>query len=674
MPQQLSQEKIRRMITGGSGGSGGGGSFDPSSMAGMASQAWVEQNYLSKAFFSQLFKAFKPGASTSDPDEEVVPNTIDEHITNIKAMFGLWTEQYLSALGQNSGGGGGGVTLNEPLESINGSGMSAPGATEDGKTIVWDNTQQKWKYGAAGGGGGGGTVTSITAGTGLAGGTITTSGTIALSTETQTNIGYGVTAYGWGNHATEGYLKSVAFSDLTSHPTTLSGYGITDAYTKTEADAKYMTIAAFENLFNALNSSNNKVSHPYSSGVASIKALVGLWTEQYLSALGQNSGGGGGVTLNEPLASINSAGLGTPTATGQVITWNGSQWIYSIPGGGGGGGTGTVTSITAGTGLSGGTITTMGTIALSTETQTNIGYGVTAYGWGNHANAGYLTSVSFSDLTSHPTTLSGYGITDAKIQNGTITLGSNSITPLTSFTETDPTVPSWAKASTKPSYSFSEITGTIASSQLPTLYWANVEVSSSSSDTTEPKMKSLHLYGTSQFGVGGKLKFGDGDYVYLAEEADDKLTIKGNKGIFLMPGSSYYVGIGTDSPLHKLDVAGDINATLDITTAQAVNARNIELSFTSPFIDFHHASSSADYTSRLITTDPGTLNLQSKTSGGTDKLSGFVVGANYDGSFIQIGNIKIVYDSSNNALKIIKSDGTAANLYATGGVAALGTT
>ena len=811
MPQQLSQEKIRRMVGSGGGSVGGGSSFDPSSMAGMASQAWVEQNYLSKAFFSQLFKAFKPGASTSDPDEEVMPNTIDEHITNIKAMFGLWTEQYLSALGQNSGGGGGGVTLNEPLESINGSGMSAPGATEDGKTIVWDNTQQKWKYGAAGGGGGGGTVTSITAGTGLAGGTITTSGTIGLSEETVTAIGKGVTAYNWGNHAQAGYLTSVSFSDLTSHPTTLSGYGITDAYTKTEADAKYMTIAAFENLFNALNSSGNKVSHPYSSGVASIKALVGLWTEQYLSALGQNSGGGG-VTLNEPLSSINTAGLGTPTATGQVITWNGSQWIYSIPGGGGGGtvtsitagtglaggtittsgtiglseetvtaigkgvtaynwgnhaqagyltsvsfsdltshpttlsgygitdaytkteadakymtiaafenlfnalnssgnkvshpyssgvasikalvglwteqylsalgqnsggggggGTGTVTSITAGTGLSGGTITTMGTIALSTETQTNIGYGVTAYGWGNHANAGYLTSVSFSDLTSHPTTLSGYGITDAYISSGTIYLGSNSITPLTSFTETDPTVPAWAKASSKPSYSFSEITGTIASSQLPTLYWANVQVSSTSSDTTEPKMKSLHLYGTDQFGVGGLLKFGDGSYVYLTEEVDDKLTIYASKGIFLMTGSSYYVGVGTDSPAHKLDVVGDINATLDITTAQAVNARNIELSFTSPFIDFHHASSSADYTSRLITTDYGTLNLQSKTSGGTDKLSGFVVGANYDGSFIQIGNIKIVYDSSNNALKIIKSDGTAANLYATGGVAALGT-
>ena len=665
MPQQLSQEKIRRMITGGSGGSGGGGSFDPSSMAGMASQAWVEQNYLSKAFFSQLFKAFKPGASTSDPDEEVVPNTIDEHITNIKAMFGLWTEQYLSALGQNSGGGGGGVTLNEPLESINGSGMSAPGATEDGKTIVWDNTQQKWKYGSAGGGGGSTAWSDITG-------------------KPTTIDGYGITDAKIQNgtiYLGSNSITPLVASDIADMATktwvTSQGYAVaSNVYTKTEADAKYMTIAAFENLFNALNSGGNKVSHPYSSGVASIKALVGLWTEQYLSALGQNSGGGGGVTLNEPLASINTAGLGMPTVTGQVITWNGSQWIYSIPGGGGGGGTGTVTSITAGTGLSGGTITTMGTIALSTETQTNIGYGVTAYGWGNHANAGYLTSVSFSDLTSHPTTLSGYGITDAKIQNGTITLGSNSITPLTSFTETDPTVPAWAKASTKPSYSFSEITGTIASSQLPTLYWANVEVSSSSSDTTEPKMKSLHLYGSGQFGVGGLLKFGDGSddgYVYLKEVSDDKLTIYGKSGIYMMGGTSFKVGIGTNSPAKVLDVVGDINATLDITTAQAVNARNIELSFTSPFIDFHHASSSADYTSRLITTDYGTLNLQSKTSGGTDKLSGFVVGANYDGSFIQIGNIKIVYDSTNNALKIIKSDGTAANLYATGGVAALQT-
>jgi len=36
-------------------------------------------------------------------------------------------------------------------------------------------------------------------------------------------------------------------------------------------------------------------------------------------------------------------------------------------------------------------------------------------------------------------------------------LGGNSITPLTSFTETDPTVPSWAKAASKPTYTAAEV-------------------------------------------------------------------------------------------------------------------------------------------------------------------------------------------------------------------------
>ena len=42
------------------------------------------------------------------------------------------------------------------------------------------------------------------------------------------------------------------------------------------------------------------------------------------------------------------------------------------------------------------------------------------------------SSVAWSGVSSKPTTLSGYGITDAKIASGVITLGSNTITPLTS--------------------------------------------------------------------------------------------------------------------------------------------------------------------------------------------------------------------------------------------------
>ena len=54
------------------------------------------------------------------------------------------------------------------------------------------------------------------------------------------------------------------------------------------------------------------------------------------------------------------------------------------------------------------------------------------------AKAQNKPSYNFSEIGSKPTTIAGYGITDAKISNGTITLGGNTITPLTSFTESDP--------------------------------------------------------------------------------------------------------------------------------------------------------------------------------------------------------------------------------------------
>ena len=51
------------------------------------------------------------------------------------------------------------------------------------------------------------------------------------------------------------------------------------------------------------------------------------------------------------------------------------------------------------------------------------------YSW---AKAASKPSYNFSEIGSKPTTISGYGITDAKISNGVITLGSNTITPITS--------------------------------------------------------------------------------------------------------------------------------------------------------------------------------------------------------------------------------------------------
>lgn len=53
------------------------------------------------------------------------------------------------------------------------------------------------------------------------------------------------------------------------------------------------------------------------------------------------------------------------------------------------------------------------------------------------ADARYLQELSFEGLKNKPTTLAGFGITDAKIQGGTVVLGNKSITPLTEHQSLD---------------------------------------------------------------------------------------------------------------------------------------------------------------------------------------------------------------------------------------------
>jgi hypothetical protein len=62
--------------------------------------------------------------------------------------------------------------------------------------------------------------------------------------------------------------------------------------------------------------------------------------------------------------------------------------------------TGTVTKVTAGTGLSGGDITTSGSISISSTYQTYITNGNTAHSWGNHASAGYIKGITKSMVTT----------------------------------------------------------------------------------------------------------------------------------------------------------------------------------------------------------------------------------------------------------------------------------
>ena len=300
--------------------------------------------------------------------------------------------------------------------------------------------------------------------------------------------------------------------------------------TEVWVNKNFLSIEFFSKLFKAYNGNTEVTPNDTETTITNIKAMFGFWTEQYISALGQNSsGGGGGATALTELVDVD---ISNPT-NGQVLKYNSST-----------------------------------------------------HKWYNGTDEG-ITSLAWSQITNKPTTISGYGITDAYISNGTIHIGSNSITPLTSFIESDPTVPAWAKAASKPSYNFNEIGGSLTFSQLPTMYWADVAVSNSSNNNTSPQFGNLRLRpGSASY--GSYLRFGDGDYSYIAELSDDHLTYRSDSHTFNV-SSSEKVQINSDG----LRIGGSTGVVLS-------------------------------------------------------------------------------WDSTNNALKVQKADGTAANFYATGGVSALG--
>ena len=92
--------------------------------------------------------------------------------------------------------------------------------------------------------------------------------------------------------------------------------------------SNYVSISFFETLFNALDSNNVKVNANTTSGIASIKAKKGLWTEQYLSAYGQSaaSGGGGGGGGSSTLEGLTDTSVSS-ASNGQVLVYQNGVWV-----------------------------------------------------------------------------------------------------------------------------------------------------------------------------------------------------------------------------------------------------------------------------------------------------------------------------------------------------------
>ena len=227
-------------------------------------------------------------------------------------------------------------TSTKYVQSTTGSGgdlpvVSGSPASPAAGSIWFNSTSNQVQYfdgtttQTVGSGSGSGTVTSVTAGSGLSGGTFTTSGTISMpatgiagtytkvTTDAQGRVSSGTTL-------SAGDIPGLPWSIITSGtPTTLSGYGITDGV-KNAGGAPSVT-----------------------EGVDASKGAAGTAGRIYIA-----------------------------TDTFKIYRDNGTSWDTVATAAGGGG---TVSNVATGTGLTGGPVSTTGTIAIANTSVAAASYG-----------------------------------------------------------------------------------------------------------------------------------------------------------------------------------------------------------------------------------------------------------------------------------------------------------
>lgn len=269
--------------------------------------AVILQSKMDKTAFSKLFTALDASGNEVDPSDDT------KTIASIRANFGFWGVDYISAKGvsKGSGGTGGASALYQLVDVLANDTEDGVEGAAAGKALVFDGTH--WRAGDAGlnesqlysyltankyltqSAADSRYVTSsrkVIAGTGLSGGgALTSDVTLSLGTSgvvagTYTKVmvdAYGRVTSGTNLSSTD--IPNLDWSKITTgKPTTLAGYGITDAYTKTEADRKYVTIATAQTVSGAKTfSATMKTSSvlPSTDANSALGGTANRWSNVY---------------------------------------------------------------------------------------------------------------------------------------------------------------------------------------------------------------------------------------------------------------------------------------------------------------------------------------------------------------------------------------------------------
>lgn len=381
------------------------------------------------------------------------------------------------------------------------------------------------------------------------------------------------TVSGWGFTKNTGtYSKpsgGIPKTDLASAVQTSLGKADTALQSYTETDPIFSASAAAGITNSDITNWNGKTSNTGTitgitmngaskgtSGVVDLGTVITSHAKHKLTTTnGTATAGGSTITYVESLT-------GTTTATDGDLSLTATRKSVTIP-------SEVTESTVSGWGF------TKNTGTLTTETDpvfsASAAAGITSSditNWNNKtSNTGTVTGVKINGTTKNPT-------------SGVVDLG----TVLTSYTETDPTVPSWAKATSKPTYTASEVGALPDTTSIPT----ESTVSGWGFTKNAGTVTGVKINGTTKTPTSGTVDLGT---VLTSETALSKGTTTGSGNavtdisvsghqITLTKGSTF---LTSETSLSKGTTTGSGNAVTDIS----VSGHQITLTKGTTFLTSH---------------------------------------------------------------------------------------